>query len=85
MEKKDVVVSDEKAIAILMNNYFFNITAGLEQNPDSENFYNMPNTVYNIKKKIQYHQSILKVRKAFNVTDLFSFHEILKMRSKNKF
>ena len=29
-----------------------------------------------IKKKFQDHQSIVKIKKAFNVTDLFSFHEI---------
>ena len=27
-------------------------------------------------KKFQDHQSILRIKKAFNVTDLFSFHEI---------
>ena len=32
--------------------------------------------MYNIKKKFQDHQSVLKIKKAFNVTDLFSFHEI---------
>ena len=32
--------------------------------------------MYNIKKKIQDHQSIFKIKKAFNVTDLFYFHEI---------
>ena len=32
--------------------------------------------MYNIKKKFQDHQSILKIKNAFNVTDLFSFHEI---------
>ena len=42
------------------------------------NFYDTPATVYNIKKKFQDHQSILKIRKAFNVTDLFSFPEITK-------
>ena len=43
---------------------------------DSENFYDTPASVYNIKKKYQAHQSILKIKEAFNVTDLFSFHEI---------
>ena len=42
------------------------------------NFYDTPATVYNKKKKFQDHQSILKIRKAFNVTDLFSFPEITK-------
>ena len=29
-----------------------------------------------MKKKFQDHQSVLKIKKALNVTDLFSFHEI---------
>ena len=73
---KDVVVSDEKALATLMNNYFVNITADLELKRDNENFYDIPAAVYNIKKKFQDYQNILKIKKAFNVTDLFSFHEI---------
>ena len=32
--------------------------------------------MYNIKKKIQDHQSILKIKKTFKVIDLFSFPEI---------
>ena len=59
-----------------MNNYFVNITADLDLKQDSEKFYDAPASVYNIKKKFQDHQSILKIKKAFNVTDLFSFHEI---------
>ena len=73
--EKDVVVSDGKALATLMNNYCF-IAADLESNRDSENFCETPTTVYNIKKKVQDHQSILNINKTFNVTDLFSFHEI---------
>ena len=59
-----------------MNNYFVNITADLDLKRDSENFYDTPASVYNIKKKFQDHQSVLKIKKAFNVTDLFPFYEI---------
>ena len=76
LREKDVVVADEKALATLMNNYFVNITADLDLKQDSENFYDTPASVYNIKKKFQDQQSILKIRKTLNVTDLFSFHEI---------
>ena len=76
LREKDVVVSDEKALVTLMNNYFVDITGDLELKRDSESIYDTPATMYNIKKKFQDHQSILKIRKAFNVTDLFSFHEI---------
>ena len=76
LRQKDVVVADLKALATLMNDYFVNIAADLDLKRDSENFYDTLASVYNIKKKPQYHQSILKIKKAFNVTDLFSFHEI---------
>ena len=78
LREKDVVVADEKALATLMNNYFVNITADLDLKQDSENLYDTPASLYNIKKKFQDHQRILKMQKAFNVTDLFSFHEITK-------
>ena len=58
-----------------MNNYFVNITADLNLKRDSENLYNTPASLYNIEKKFQDHQSILRIKKAFNVTDSFSFHE----------
>ena len=74
--EKDVVVADEKVLATLMNNYFVTVTADLDLKRDSENFYDTPASVYNIKKKFQDHQSVLKIKKAFNVTDLFSFHKI---------
>ena len=85
LREKDVVIADEKTLATLMNNYFVNITADLDLKRDSENLYDTPASVYYIKKKFQDHQSILEIKKAFNVTHLFSFHEILKMRSKKKF
>ena len=58
LREKDVVVADDKALATLMNNYFFNITADLDSKRDSENVYDAPASVYNIKKKFQDHQSI---------------------------
>ena len=59
-----------------MNNYFVNITADLDLKRDSEKFFDTPASVYNLNKKFQDHQSILKIKKAFNLTDLFSFHEM---------
>ena len=69
LREKDVVVADEKALATLMNNYFVNVTADLDLKRDSENFNDTPASVYNVKKKFQDHKSILKIKKAFNVTD----------------
>ena len=70
LREEDVVVDYEKAY------YFVNITADLDLKRDSEKFYDTPASVYNIKKKFQDHQSIWKIKKAFSLTDLFSFHEI---------
>ena len=76
LREKDVVAANEKALATLTNNYFVNITADLDLKRDTEKLYDIPAKVNNTKKKFQDHQSILKIKKAFNVTDWFSFHEI---------
>ena len=76
LRKKDVVFADEKTLATMMNNYFVNVTPDLDLKQDSENFYDAPASVYNMNKKFPDHQCVLKIKKAFNVTDLFSFHEI---------
>ena len=47
LREKHVVVSDEKALATLMNNYFVNITVDLDLYRNSENFYVTPASVYN--------------------------------------
>ena len=75
--EKDVIISNEKALAIWMNNYFANITIDLDLKRNSENVYDPPTNVCSIKKKIQGHQNILKIEEVFIVTDLFSFHEII--------
>ena len=38
----------------------------------------------NIKKKFRDHQSVLEIKKAFKVTDLFSFHEITQDEIRNE-
>ena len=40
--------------------------------------------VHNIKKKIHNHQSVLKIKKSFNVTDFFYFHEITEDEIRNE-
>ena len=40
--------------------------------------------MYNVKIKFQDHQSILKIKKVFNVNDLFSFHEIAEDETRKK-
>ena len=44
---------------------------------DSKNFHDAPASVYNVKKKnSRSPKCFVKIKKAFNMTDLFSFHEI---------
>ena len=43
-----------------MNNYFINVTADVDLIRDSKNFFDAPASVYNIKKKFQYHQSFFE-------------------------
>ena len=75
--EKDVKISNEKALAIWMNNYFANITIDLDLKRNNENVYDPSTNLCSIKKKIQGHQNILKIEEFFIVTDLFSFHEII--------
>ena len=58
LREKDVVATDEKALATLMNNYFVNVTVDLDLKRDSENVYDTPASGYNIKKKFQDHQCL---------------------------
>ena len=76
LREKDVVAANERALATLMDNYFVNVTGDLDLKRGSKNFHDTTASVYNVKKKFQDHQTVLKIKKAFNVTDLFSFHEI---------
>ena len=65
LKEKNVIISGEKALASLTNNYFVNITAHLYLKRDSENFYDTATSVYSAKKKFQTHQSILKINENY--------------------
>ena len=73
LREKDVIISDEKALATLMNNYFVIITADLDLKRDSENFCDAPTSVYSVKKKVQSHRCALKIKDVFNVTGFIFF------------
>ena len=69
-----------------MNNYFVNTTTDLDLKRDSKNFYNTATNVFSIKKRFQGHQGILKIKKVyFDVTDLFSLHEVTEDEIQQKF
>ena len=64
----------------MMNKYFENIIAGLDLRRDSETLSDTQTSVSSILEKFNYHQSILKIQKAFNTPDNFSFHEVNEVR-----
>ena len=51
--EKDVIVSNEKALAIWMNNYFANITIDLDLKRNSENVYDPSTNLCSIKKRFK--------------------------------
>ena len=76
LREGDVLISDEKALATLMNKYFVNITADLDLKRDSETLSDASSSVDGILKRFHCHQSILKIQEALNTSDKFSFHEV---------
>ena len=49
--EKVVVVAGEKALVTLVKIYFVSVTVNLDLKRDSENFYDIPASVYNVNKK----------------------------------
>ena len=89
--EKDSIITDEKKIATLMNNYFINITKNLDLKPSA-----LPNTSDNdeITKHFDHHISVCKIKEAYSEIlqeNNFSFkmvsmyevkEEVLKLNSK---
>ena len=76
LREKDVLITDEKALATLMNKYFVNIAAVLDLKRDSETFSDTSTSASSILERFHCHQSILQIQEAFNTPDNFSFHEV---------
>ena len=62
LREKDVLITDEKALATLMNKYFVNITADLDLKRDSETLSDTSTSVSSIIERFHCHQSILKIQ-----------------------
>ena len=75
VRENDVLISDEKALATLINRYFVNIIAGLNLKRDSETHSDTPVSQDDILKRFDCHQSILKIQ-VFKTADKFSFHKV---------
>ena len=71
LKEKDNLVSDEKELATIMNNFFINTTKDLELKKDSK-----LNNLEDILKAFESHSSIEKIKKAINTTEKFSFHDV---------
>ena len=75
LRENDVLISDEKALATLINRHFVNITAGLDLKRDGETHSVTPVSQDDILKRFDCHQSILKIQ-VFKTADKFSFHKV---------
>ena len=74
MKEKGNLVSDEKELATIMNNFFINITKDLEElKKDSKG---KLNNLEDIVKAFESHPSIEKIKKAINTTEKFSFRNV---------
>ena len=73
LKEKGKLVSDEKELATIMNNFFINTTKNLELKKDSKGKLN--NLKY-ILKAFESHPSIEKTKKAINTTEKFSFRNV---------
>ena len=73
LKEKGNLVSDEKELATIMNNFFINITKNLELKKDSKGKLN--NLKY-IIKAFESHPSIEKIKKAINTTEKLSFRNV---------
>ena len=73
LKGKGNLVSDEKELAIIMNNFFINITKDLELKKDSKG---KLNNLEDILKTFESHPGIEKIKKAINTTEKFSFRNV---------
>ena len=73
LKEKGNLVSDEKELATIINNFFINITKDLELKKDSKG---KLNNLEDFLKEIESHPSIEKTKKAINITEKFSFHHV---------
>ena len=80
LREKEVLISDVKALASLVNKCFVNITADLDLKRGSETLSDTPTSVDGILERSHSHQSILKIQEAFNTPDKFSLHEVTENR-----
>ena len=70
MKEKGNLVSNEKELATIMNNFFINITKDLELKKDSKG---KLNNLKDIVKVYESHPSIEKIKNAINTTEKFFF------------
>ena len=72
LKEKGNLVSDEKELATIMNNFFINITKDLELKKDKGKL----NNLEDILTVFESHPSIEKIKKAINTTEKFFFSHV---------
>ena len=73
LKEKGNLVSAEKELATIMNNFYINIAKDLELKKDSKG---KLNNLEDILKAYESRLSIEKIKKAINTTEKFSFHNL---------
>ena len=73
MKGKGNLVSNEKELATIMNNFFINLTKDLELKKDSKG---KLNNLENILKAFESHPGTEKIKKAINISEKFSFRHV---------
>ena len=73
LKEKEELVSNEKQLASIMNNFFINITKSLKLKEDQGS---PPVTSNDILEKLIFHLSIDKIRKTYGSDKKFSFQQV---------
>ena len=79
LKEGNKIISNEKELANIMNNYFVNITQELNLKNHTENTREIEKNVKDIKLDFQAHPSIKKIKDNFNITEYFSFHQVTEL------
>ena len=74
MKEKGNLVSDEKELATIMNNFFINITKDVELKKDSRHKLNNLEDIF--LKHFEFHPCIKKIKKAINTSKKYSFRHV---------
>ena len=74
LKENNRLISDESELSVIMNEFFVNITKGLELKDDRENNLNL--SLESILEKFEFHQSVEKISQKYESNEMFKFHHV---------